>query len=184
MKLGITPQTIFHDLYLKKNNGEFSQIDLVLITEVGIIVFEVKDYSGWIFGSGNQSQWTQVLAYGRQKYRFYNPIMQNRKHIEELRKRIRHFANNVPFYSIVLFYGDCVLKDINFVPKGTFLVKSNRVIEVIKIITKNNEPIQYSSKYEVVKILKEAVENGGYKENQIQHIENVKDMLGKERIFD
>lgn len=183
LKNGIPPQTIYHDLYLKKNNGNFSQIDLVVITEVGIIVFEVKDYSGWIFGSGNQPQWTQVLAYGKQKYRFYNPIMQNNKHIGELRRKLKSL-DNVPFYSVVLFYGDCVLKDINFVPKGTFLVKSNRVLEVIRIIIKDNEPDQYSNKNEIVRILKEAVKEGEYAETQVQHIENVKDMLGKERIFD
>jgi len=183
LKYGIPAHTIFHDLYLKKHNGDFSQIDLVVITEVGIIVFEVKDYSGWIFGNGNQSQWTQVLAYGKQKYRFYNPIMQNNKHIRELRNKLKHF-DNVPFYSIVLFHGDCVLKDINFIPNGTFLAKSNRVLEVMKIITKNNEAIQYSNKNEVVRTLKEAVINGEYPETQIQHIENVKDMLGKERIFE
>jgi len=183
LKYGIPAQNIFHDLYLKKNNGDFSQIDLVVISEVGIIVFEVKDYSGWIYGSGNQPQWTQVLAYGKQKYRFYNPIMQNTKHIGELRRKLKHFEN-VPFYSIVLFIGNCVLKDINFVPKGTFLVKSNRVLEVMNIITKNNEPYHYSDKDEVVRILKEAVKNGEYQETQIQHIENVKNLLGKERIFD
>jgi uncharacterized protein YraI len=183
LKHGILAQMIFHDLYLKKYNGGFSQIDLVVITEVGIIVFEVKDYSGWIFGSGNQSNWTQVLAYGKEKYRFYNPIMQNNKHIDELRKKIKPF-DNVPFYSIVLFYGNCVLKDINFVPNGIFIVKSNRVLEVMEIITKKNEPFQYSNKDEIVMILKDAVKNGEYTENQIQHIENVKDMLGKERVFD
>ena len=93
LKYGIPAQTIFHDQYLKKYNGDFSQIDLVVITEVGIIVFEVKDYSGWIFGSGNQSQWTKVLAYGKQKYRFYNPIMQNNEHLGELRKKLKYFDN-------------------------------------------------------------------------------------------
>ncbi|CAN5583290.1 hypothetical protein BH10BAC2_BH10BAC2_10970 [soil metagenome] len=46
LKHGIPAQTIFHDLYLKKHNGNFCQIDLAMVTEVGIIVFEVKDYSG------------------------------------------------------------------------------------------------------------------------------------------
>ena len=183
LKYGIPAQNIFHDLYLKKNNYSFTQIDLVVITEAGIIVFEVKDYSGWIFGSGNQPQWTKVLAYGKQKYRFYNPIMQNNKHIGEVRRKLKPI-DNVPFYSVVLFYGDCVLKDINFVPKGTFLVKANRVLEVIRIIIRNNEPVQYSNKNEIVRILSEAVKEGEYTETQIQHIENVKDMLGKERIFD
>ena len=46
LKSGIPAHVIFHDLYVKKNKADFSQIDLVIVTNVGIIVFEVKDYSG------------------------------------------------------------------------------------------------------------------------------------------
>jgi len=183
LKYKIPAQMIFHDLYLKKNNSEFAQIDLVAVTGVGIIVFEVKDYSGWIYGKGNQSQWTQVLAYGKEKYRFYNPIMQNNRHIAELKKSLSHF-NNVPYYSIVLFYGGCVLKDVSFIPKGTFIVKSKRLIEVMKNIRKNNEPARYSNMNEMIRILKEAVDNGKNKETQFKHIESIKDMIGKDRIFE
>lgn len=63
LKYGIPAQTIFHDLYVKKSNGNFTQIDLVVATKVGIIVFEIKDYSGWIFGTGYKPQWTKVLVY-------------------------------------------------------------------------------------------------------------------------
>lgn len=183
LKYGIPAQTLFHDLYVKKHNGNFSQIDLVVATKVGIIVLEVKDYSGWIFGAGHNSQWTQVLAYGKRKYRLYNPIMQNSKHISDLKKQHRQFET-VPFYSIVVFYGNCVLKDINFVPNGTFLVKSNRVLELIETIMKNNELARYTNKNEIVRILQEAVKNGEDKETQVQHIKNVREMLGKDRIFD
>jgi len=183
LKYGISAQTIFHDLYVKKYNGNFSQIDLVVATKVGIIVLEVKDYSGWIFGAGHNSQWTQVLAYGKRKYRLFNPIMQNSKHISDLKQQLRQFET-VPFYSIVVFYGNCVLKDINFVPNGTFLIKSNRVLEVFEILMKNNEPAFYTNKNEIVRILQEAVKNGEDRENQIQHIKNIREMLGKDKIFD
>ena len=89
---GIKPGAIFHDLYLKLRNNIYSQIDLVLATGVGLIVFEVKDYSGWIFGNGNSRYWTQVLSYGRHKYRFYNPIFQNKRHIDVLRKQSNQFS--------------------------------------------------------------------------------------------
>jgi hypothetical protein len=181
LKYGIPKQTIFHDLYVKKSNGNFTQIDLVVATTVGIIVFEIKEYSGWIFGTGYKPQWTQVLAYGKQKYRFYNPIMQNNKHINDLSKQLKE---NVPFYSIIVFYGDCELKDISFVPNGTFIVKSKRVLEVMRVIMKNNEPAKYIDKHKVVRILKESVENGGSKLTQNQHIENIKEMMGKDRIYD
>ena len=74
LKKGIPSETIFHDLFIKKTNNEFSQIDLVLATTEGIIVFEVKDYSGWIYGSGNNTNWTQARSYVRKKYKFYNLI--------------------------------------------------------------------------------------------------------------
>ena len=40
LKAGISPKAIFHDLYIKKSNGKFCQIDLLLATKVGIIVFD------------------------------------------------------------------------------------------------------------------------------------------------
>ena len=64
LKSGINSKTIFHDLIIKKENGKFSQVDIVIATKQGIVVIEVKDYSGWIFGNGNQTNWTQVMAYG------------------------------------------------------------------------------------------------------------------------
>lgn len=183
LKFGIPSENIFHDLYLKKYIGGFSQIDLVMVTEVGIIVFEVKDYSGWIFGTCHQSQWTQVLAYGKRKFRLYNPIMQNSKHVSDLRKQLSLFEN-IPFYSIVVFYGNCVLKDINFVPNGSFLMKSNRVLEVVNTIIKSNEHARYKNKEEVIRVLKEAVKNGEDPKTQIQHIGNVREMLGKDRMVE
>lgn len=182
LKSGIPAQTIFHDLYLKKYKNKYSQIDLVVATKVGIIVFEVKDYSGWIFGTGYQSRWTQVLAFGQQKYSFYNPILQNNKHIADLKKQLPQFQS-IPFYSIIVFDGDCVLKDITFVPEGTYIVKAERVTEVMQIITETNPPAPYTNKNDVVRVLKQAVQNGESYEVQRQHVENIKDMLGEDRIF-
>ena len=182
LKSGIPSVTIYHDLIIKKDNGEFSQIDLVLVTSEGIIVIEVKDYSGWIYGSGNNTNWTKVLSYGRKKYKFYNPIKQNNNHISELRKTLKQFEK-IPFFSLIVFFGDCELKEINYVPKGTYLVKSHRVFEVLNLIKKENEPTQYTNKREVVDTLKQLVSLGENTDYQKKHIENIKDMVGKERIF-
>lgn len=75
---------------------------------------------------------------------FYN-------HKSDLRKQLKQFEN-ISFYSIVVFYGDCLLKDISFVPNGTFLVKSTRVLEVMNIIMSKNESPQYTDKFEVVRV--------------------------------
>ena len=181
LKSGIPPVTIYHDLIIKKDNDKFSQIDLVLVTSEGIIVFEVKNYSGWIFGSGNNTNWTQVLSYGKRKYKFYNPIKQNQNHIIQLRKTLKQFEK-IPFFSVIVFFGDCELKEINYVPKGTYLVKSHRVFEVLNLI-KDEDYTQYTNKREVVDKLKELVSLGENTDYQKQHIENIKDMVGKDRIF-
>lgn len=178
LKKGIHPKAIFHDLYIHNGNGKFSQIDLVVATPVGILVFEVKDYSGWIFGKGYQKQWTQVLAYGKEKYRFYNPVMQNRTHINNLQKQIRQFED-IPFFSIIVFYGNSVFRDVRGIPDGTLLIKPYHVVEAINFILNNNQRAGYTNKHEVSTTLQQAVANGANKDIQIQHIENIRDMLWK-----
>lgn len=182
LKHGIPPSVIFHDLYLKRTSGDFSQIDLVVVTNTGLIVFEVKDFSGWIFGRGNETHWTKVLAFGKVKHQIYNPIMQNEGHIRSLKKRLSQF--DIPFYSVVVFYGNCSLKNITFVPDDAFLVKPKRVLEVMRLIAKNVGSLPDANRNEVIKVLKEGVLNGENGEVQTLHVENIAGMLGKNRIFD
>lgn len=179
---GISPKAIFHDLYVKNGRYGFAQIDVVVATRVGIIVFEVKNYSGWIFGKGRQNQWTQVLNYGNNKYRFYNPVLQNESHIKILQKQSKQF-NNLPFYSVVVFYGNCELRNVSFIPAGTFIAKPYRLHNVLNTIFQNPNA-EYTDKREVMKILKSAVDNGNDSETQTKHVENIKDMLGADRVLD
>ncbi len=181
LKSGVPKETIFHDLYLKKNNGKYCQVDVVVATSVGIIVFEVKQYSGWIFGTGYQKQWTQVLAYGLGKHRFYNPVIQNKTHIENLKRQLNQ--GNVPFYSVIVFYGNCRFRDINSIPDGIFLIKPDGIMEAVKTIKETNKPAMYRNKVEVVRVLKEAVYNGGNISIQKQHVKNINDMVSKRRRF-
>jgi len=183
LKKGIHEQTVFHDLYIESKHGKSSQIDLVLATTEGIIVIEVKDYKGWIYGNANYTHWTKVLAYGKRKYRFYNPIKQNISHITSLKRELAQFEK-IPFYSLIVFYGECELKEINYVPKGTFIVKQHRIFEVLKNIKKNNGPAPYTNKKEIIRVLKHAVKNGENKINQKKHVEKINDMIGKDRIYD
>lgn len=180
LKYGIKAKAIFHDLYIFKPNGTTSQIDIVIATNVGIIVFEVKDYSGWIYGNGKQQKWTQVLSHGREKYHFYNPILQNEAHISQLKRVLKE---NIPFYSVIVFAGNCKLEDISFIPKNTFVTKSYRVIEVIENIMKDNPVANYKDKRKVINILNRAVNNGQNNDVEEKHISNIRDMLGKDRLF-
>ncbi len=64
---------ILRNVYIPKDNGETSEIDVVYITQKGIFVIESKNFSGWIFGDDKSAYWTASLPNGK-KNRFYSPI--------------------------------------------------------------------------------------------------------------
>ena len=91
---------IINNITLRYGNDKTAQIDHILIRKNGIFVIETKNYSGWIFGSEEQKQWTQTLAYGKSKKRFYSPILQNQTHINAL-KEVLNLQSG--FFSIIVF---------------------------------------------------------------------------------
>ena len=95
------------NVYLPKGDGTTTEIDLIMISETGIYVFESKNYSGWIFGDENTKFWTQSLKGGK-KYRFYNPIWQNKKHISHLKNHLG--LGSEVFRSYIIFSERCELK--------------------------------------------------------------------------
>lgn len=176
LKNKIHAENIFHDLYLHTNTDWYSQIDLVVIGKAGLFVFEVKDYSGWIFGDGTQKYWTQILAYGREKYKFYNPIMQNEKHISNLKAHLS-ICDQLPMFSIIIFYGDCQFKGISSVPHNVSLIRPNQISSIINAINEEKITTENFNVIKISKYLREAVING--EENKIRelHIQNIKKFL-------
>lgn len=171
LKMGVHPKTIFHDLYLQKKNGDFSQIDIVVAIPQGLLSIEIKDYSGWLFGNEKQLYWTQILNYGKEKYRFYNPIMQNAGHIKTLREQSKQLAN-LPIFNIVLFAGNCTLKNVNYWTENTFVGYTGDISHVLKKI-KELCIAPYSDKREVARLLRQAVKNGENQEIVINHINSI-----------
>ncbi|MBD7912853.1 MULTISPECIES: nuclease-related domain-containing protein [Clostridium] len=114
---------ILTNVYLPKQNGETTEIDLVFIHETGIYAIESKNYSSWIFGNEKSRYWTQTFPNGR-KEKFYNPIMQNNTHIKNLAKVLNIDESSIK--SVIVFSERCTLKKIT--------VESQRV----KVVNRNN----------------------------------------------
>lgn len=172
---GFSPEEIFHDLYIPLGNNHFSQIDLVLVSDVGLIVFEIKDYSGWLFGNETQRQWTQVLNYGREKHRFYNPIMQNAQHIRHLKS---YLGQNIPCFSVIVFYGNCELKNISFMSQNTYLTTQRHVMQIVNEILDREPSITYAQ--HIIPLLQNAIYNGNNPNIRQQHINNIYNMRDKD----
>lgn len=96
------------NLYIPRKNGATSEIYVVMLHPKGLFVIESKNYSGWIFGKEYQKQWVETFPNG-DKYRFYNPIMQNATHIRAIREIV---SDRIPIYSIIAFSDQCTLKDV------------------------------------------------------------------------
>ncbi len=98
------------NLYLPKEKGGTTEIDVLLLAPQGVFVFESKNYSGWIFGNEKSRYWTQTLPAGRNrshKERFLNPIFQNALHIRCLKALI---GVEEAFHSVIVFSDRCELK--------------------------------------------------------------------------
>ena len=84
--------TILHE-------GKSTQIDHIVINPRGIFVIETKNYSGEIYGSENQREWTQILANGNVKNKLFNPLKQNATHVYH----VRRIVGKMPVHSLVVF---------------------------------------------------------------------------------
>lgn len=80
-------------------NGHTVQIDHVVVSQYGIFVIETKNYHGSIYGGYDSEYWTQGL--GGRSYRFYNPIFQNKGHVDALRNMLG--LEEYLFVSIIAF---------------------------------------------------------------------------------
>ena len=98
---------VFDDVYLPRPDGRgTTQVDHVVVSRFGIFVVETKNMKGWIYGSPEQRQWTQVVF--RRKTRFQNPLHQNALHVSSLQRFLGLAADR--FHSLVFFIGECEFK--------------------------------------------------------------------------
>ena len=116
------------NVYLPKENGETSEIDVLYITQKGIFVFESKNYSGWIFGDEDRQNWTASLP-NKQKFQFYNPIRQNKAHIKWLQTYV---GAKVPQFSIIVFSERCELKKITLKSDDVKVIRRNETYATVR----------------------------------------------------
>lgn len=101
---------ILFNIFIPLANGKTTEIDAVYIASWGIVVFENKNYSGWIFGRESDPQWTQTLN-KRTKNRFYNPIKQNESHIKALSEYLALPIDD--FNSVIVFSDEASFKKLD-----------------------------------------------------------------------
>jgi hypothetical protein len=119
-----------------------SQIDNLLLTQKALYVVEVKNYNGHIYGNQLNNNWTMTVKHvntkrskSGKKYRkthiskhtFYNPLRQNKTHINKIKKII---PSDIPIVNIVVFGNKAVLKDVSH-NKDVYVVNTKRLTKLI-----------------------------------------------------
>ena len=111
--------------------NESSQIDHIFIHNSGVYVIETKNYSGKIFGKENEKTWTQVLSYGNEKHPMYNPVLQNKGHINRLDKLVNL---KTKYYSIVVF----IQENIEYIFSKSVYTPETMEAFILEHINENN----------------------------------------------
>lgn len=158
-------QYVINDLLFKNEAGQSCQIDHVFINKFGIWVIETKNYSGNIYGQENQREWTQVLAFGNEKNKFYNPIKQNATHIYHLSKQLN--AKNI-FQNVVVFLSRADIS--NIISNNVYSINELKTIKSkVTDISLSVSKMEYY--YKRLLDLKNSVEI-----SKSEHIENIHKM--------
>lgn len=118
------------NVYIPKNDGTTTEIDLIMLNSTGVYVFESKNYSGWIFGDDRRKEWTQTLKGGK-KNKFFNPVWQNKAHIRALENILSEISSDL-FYSYIVFSERCELKNVSVTSPGVSVIKRNQLLSVLQ----------------------------------------------------
>jgi restriction system protein len=119
----------FQNVIVRDDRGS-TEIDVVVVSNAGVFVIELKDFNAWVFGEEDAERWTACYL-DKSRHPFQNPLRQNFRHIKALEARLRLNLN--VFHSIVAFTGKCVLKTSlpdNVIVGGyrTFLERYTKVV--------------------------------------------------------
>ncbi|AEB30149.1 NERD domain-containing protein [Carnobacterium sp. 17-4] len=129
---------ILTNLYIPKEDGSTTEIDLVMFTNFGIFVIESKNYSGWIFGDEKYRNWTQTFP-NKKKFKFFNPIWQNKGHVKAL-KEVLDITDESLMQSYIIFSNNCELKKITVTSPNVSVMKRNQMRNRLKRDLRNTAP--------------------------------------------
>lgn len=125
LKLGIPETQVFRNVYIPVPNKphKTTELDILVLSKKGILIFEHKTYQGKIYGDGHSKRW---LQYYHGKRTFLSPIEQNRYHRACLQEFI---GSDIPIYTFTTHSqgGEWHVK--NLPPDAHFLSKQGEFIQ-------------------------------------------------------
>lgn len=109
---------ILRNVYIPQKRGNYTEIDVLLLHETGVYVFESKNLSGSVYGDMDHLQWQRYKKNGDKEF-IPNPIRQNEGHIRALCEYLNQNKYQFCVFSMIVFGTKSNLK---FVPEDTSLM--------------------------------------------------------------
>ena len=103
---------ILRNVYVPKPNGTKTEIDVLLLHETGVYVFESKNLHGSIYGDIDHLRWQRFKDNGDKDF-VPNPILQNEGHINALRAFLKQDKWQFRVFSLIVFGTKSKLKFIH-----------------------------------------------------------------------
>lgn len=145
-----------------------SQMDHLVISAYGVFVIETKAWHGKITGNETEEEWTQKV--NDKFYNYRNPIRQNARHVEFLKRILsdnKIETQFVPFVPIVVF-DDFAELDVE--AGNNIVIYKHQLVEVI--LRHKNQITSLDLRNRIIEVLLQNLKRG--KEAKNRHIDRVK----------
>lgn len=159
--------------YIPKQDGGTTELDIIMLHNSGVYVFESKNMSGWIFGNEKQEQWTQSFPNG-QKFKFFNPCMQNAAHVKNLVNYCDDITADM-VASVVVFSKRCTLKKVHIETERHIVTKRENLLLSMNCLS-NNEVFEDEKIDKIYDWLKSQTNvDAQVKEEHIKHVSSIQE---------
>jgi hypothetical protein len=156
---------IIKNAYIPSSNGSSSEIDVLMICELGIFIIECKNITGEVIANWKSDEIT-INHPGGKSYKMQNPINQNTEHFKRLRNILG--MKNDYFRSIVVFGDLSYIKNFKDVPYHAMICHLDGLMRAVDKLAKRFEKghmefhlveTTYNSLYEEIKKTDKKAEN-------------------------
>ncbi len=127
-QIHVPENQILRNVYVPTEDSKTSEIDLLVVSKKGLLVFECKNCAGNVYGDARRNKWIQYL--GKKKSFFYKPFMQNRSHVKHLKKYLEAYGD-IPMIPMVTTITRGNWKVKNYGPEDYLLGYNSHLKEIL-----------------------------------------------------
>lgn len=213
LKQSFRPGQIFVNVYVNKAQahsnfgsypelglGKFTEVDVIVVSEQGILVIESKGFEGVVSGTVKDKSWFREAHGDKKAFSFANPIKQNEMHIQSLSAGLTNYFNSSlgefskempkvnlaegynPFISLIVFNDGIVFKEPLYPPDNCYILSLRRFSDVLRTLKESPQVFTASQIAEIYDALCD-IQAKVTPELRTAHIKHVEKASGKERVW-